>query len=171
MAQLTAGEIAAAVAGEMQGDAGRVITGVAALVSAQPHELSFVANTRYLAYLHRTRAGVVLTPRALAESVPEGIARVVVEDPHVALYRVLRLLHPARPRSGQVHPTAVVDPTAELGEAVSVGPYAVVGARSRVGAGCYLGAHVVVGEDCLIGEECTIHPQATLHDGVTLGAR
>ncbi|MBW3631014.1 MAG: UDP-3-O-(3-hydroxymyristoyl)glucosamine N-acyltransferase, partial [Gemmatimonadetes bacterium] len=119
MARLTAGEIAAAVEGELEGDAHRVITGVAALETAQPHELSFVANPRYLPYLLRTRAGAVLVQRTLVGSVPEGIASVVVSDPHIAMYHALRALFPADRAPGEIHPTAVVDPTAELAEGVA----------------------------------------------------
>jgi UDP-3-O-[3-hydroxymyristoyl] glucosamine N-acyltransferase len=171
MGRLTAAEIAEAVAGELEGDAARVITGVGALESAQPHELSFVANPRYLPYLLRTRAGVVLVPRTLADSVPEGIARVVVADPHIAMYHALRALFPVERASPEVHATAVVHPTADLGEGVSIGPYAVVGAATRIGTGVTIGAHVVIGDGCEIGEASTIHPHATLYDGVILGAR
>lgn len=171
MERVTAGAIAAALGSALEGDAERAISGVATLENAQPHELSFVANPKYLPYLQRTRAGAVLVPEALAGSVPEGVARIVVEDPHIAMYEALRLLYP-RPRvPGEIHPTAVVHETAELGEGVAVGPYAVVGARSRIGAATTIGAHAVIGEACEIGEACTIHAHATLHEGVTLGAR
>jgi UDP-3-O-[3-hydroxymyristoyl] glucosamine N-acyltransferase len=171
MERVTAGAIAAALGSTLEGDGERAITGVATLESAQPHELSFVANAKYLPYLQRSRAGAVLIPEALAASVPAGIARIVVEDPHIAMYEALRLLYP-RPRArGEIHPTAVVDASAALGDAVSVGAYAVIGARARVGSGTTIGAHVVIGDDCEIGEACTLHAHATLHDGVTLGAR
>ena len=171
MKRVTAGEIAAALGSALEGDAGVVITGVAPLENAQPHELSFVANPKYLPYLQRTRAGALLVPEALAGSVPEGIVRILVEDPHLAMYEALRLIYPPRAIPGEIHPTAVVDPTAELGEGVSVGPYAVIGARVRIGGGSVVGAHVVIGDGCEVGEGCTIHPHATLHEGVTLGAR
>ena len=171
MGRLTAEEIAAAVAGRLEGDGERVISGVGALESAQPHELSFVANTRYLPYLLRTRAGLVLVPEALAPSVPEGISRIVVDDPHIAMYHALRALFPREKAKAEVHPTAVVHPSAEVAESASIGAYAVVGAGTKIGANVTIGAHVVIGAECEIGEGCTIHPQATLHDGVRLGAR
>jgi UDP-3-O-[3-hydroxymyristoyl] glucosamine N-acyltransferase len=172
MERLTAGAIAEAVGGVLEGDGERPITGVAALENAQPHELSFVANPRYLPYLQRTRAGAVIVSGALAASVPEGITRVVVGgDPHIAMYAALRALYPPRTPVAEIHPTAVVHPTAELGEGVAVGPYAVIGARARIGGGCTIGAHAVIGDECEVGEESTIHAHATLHDGVTMGAR
>jgi UDP-3-O-[3-hydroxymyristoyl] glucosamine N-acyltransferase len=171
MAQITIGEIAAAIGGELVGDPEVVITGVAPLETAQPQDLTFVANPRYLPYLQATRAGAVLVPRDLAESAPQAVVRVLVGDPHIAMYHALRLLYPAERRLAAVHPTAVVDPTARLGAEVSVGPYAVIGARVRIGDGSSIGAQTVIGDDCQIGAGCTIHPHATLHHGVVLGAR
>jgi UDP-3-O-[3-hydroxymyristoyl] glucosamine N-acyltransferase len=96
---------------------------------------------------------------------------VVVDDPHVALYRVLLAFHPpARPQPG-VHPTAVVAPDARLGEGVSVGPYAVIGAGARLGDRTRVGAHAVVGERCSLGADCVVHPHATLYPEVEMGAR
>lgn len=171
MTELTVGQIAQAVAGEIRGDPGVPISGVGTLESAQPHELSFVANPRYLPYLHDTRAGAVLLPRALSESAPEGVVCVVVEDPHIAMYHALRLLYPAAARRAEIHPTAVVDASAVLAEGVTVGALAVVERGARIGAGTVVGAHAYVGPECEIGEACTIHPHATLNAGVVLGAR
>ena len=73
MADLTLAELALAVGGELNGPGDRVIRGVAPLDSAGPDELSFVANPRYLPYLHGTKAGAVLVAAPMAGRVPEGM--------------------------------------------------------------------------------------------------
>lgn len=171
MPELSIAEIAEAVNGRAEGDGTARIRGVAPLETAGPAELSFVANPRYRGYLQRTRAGAVLVPEELGGSAPEGVASIVVADPHVALYRVLRLFHPARAPEGGIHPTAVVDQTATVEDGARIGPYAVVGARSLIRARCSIGAQTVVGADCEIGEGSVLHPHATLYDGVRIGAR
>lgn len=171
MPNLTAGEIAALVEGELEGDATLSIRGVSALESATSSELSFVANARYLPYLQGTRAGAVLTSADLAREVPKGRTRITVADPHVALYRVLLALHPPRRAPAEVHPTAVVHPDAAVHPEASVGPYAVIEAGARIGEGSRVGAHVVVGEGVEIGRDCVVHPHATLYPGVVMGDR
>ena len=153
------------------GDAQTLIRGVAPLDSAGPGELAFVANARYLPYLQGTRAGAVLLPRSLAEKAPGHLTTVVVEDAHVALYRVLPALYPAAPEPEGVHPTAVIDATAELGAGVSVGPYAVVGAGCTVGERTRIGPHVVVGTGSRLGSDCLLHPHVSIYPGVVLGDR
>ena len=171
MPELSIAEIAEAVNGRVEGGGTARIHGVAPLETAGPTELSFVANPRYRGYLQRTRAGAVLLPRELDGSAPDGVAGIVVEDPHVALYRVLQLLHPASAPEPGIHPTAIVDAAASVEAGARVGPYAVVGARSRIGSGCSIGAHTVVGADCEVGEGSVLHPHSTLYDGVRIGAR
>jgi UDP-3-O-[3-hydroxymyristoyl] glucosamine N-acyltransferase len=171
MPELSVAEIAEAVNGRVEGGGTVRISGVAPLETAGPTELSFVANPRYRGYLQRTRAGAVLLPAELDGTAPEGVAGIVVEDPHIALYRALQLLHPPIRGEAGVHPTAVVDGTATVGEGVSIGPFAVVGPRSRIGAECRIGAQTVIGGDCDIGEGSLLHPHVTLYDGVRMGAR
>jgi UDP-3-O-[3-hydroxymyristoyl] glucosamine N-acyltransferase len=171
MPEFSAAEIAGAVGGRVEGDENVRIRAVAPLEIATAEELSFVANPRYREYLQGTRAGVILLAAELAELAPEGATRVVVDDPHRALYHVLPLLYPARSVEPSVHPTAVIDGTAEVAGDAVIGAYAVVGARSRIGSGCRIGSHVAIGDDCEIGASTVIHPHVTLYDGVRVGER
>jgi UDP-3-O-[3-hydroxymyristoyl] glucosamine N-acyltransferase len=171
MPDLTISEIARLAGGEIHGPSSGNITGVAPLQSAGSTDLSFVANPRYLPYLHDCRAGAVLVPAALADRAPEGLTRIVVADPHIALYRILPHLYPAAEAVAGIHPTAVVDPTAELGPGVQVSPYVVIGARARIGERCSIGAGTVIGDGCLLGAETVVHPHVTIYPGVRLGAR
>lgn len=171
MSEITVARLAEVVAGELIGDAGVRIQGVAPLDTAGPTELSFVANARYLPYLQRTRAGALLVQRAMVDSAPAGAVLLVVDDPHAAMYRALKALFSPPRRAAEIHPTAVVAEDAVLGDGVAVGAYAVIGAGARIGAGATVAAHVVVGEGSEIGEETVLHPHATVHPGVTIGAR
>jgi UDP-3-O-[3-hydroxymyristoyl] glucosamine N-acyltransferase len=171
MPELTISEIARLTGGEIQGPSSGTITGIAPLQSASAAELSFVANPRYLPYLHDCRAGAVLVPVALAERAPERLTRIVVADPHIALYRILPHLYlPAEAVVG-IHPTAVVDPTAEIGAGVTVSPHVVIGAGTRIGERCSIGAGTVIGDDCILGDETVVYPHVTIYAGVRVGDR
>jgi UDP-3-O-[3-hydroxymyristoyl] glucosamine N-acyltransferase len=151
MPELSLADLAVIVGGELRGPGERTVRGVAPLDTAGPEELSFVANPRYLPYLQGAQAGAVLVPPELRERIPPEMAAVVVEDPHLALYRLLPRLYPRAEREAAIHPTAIIDPTATVGAGVSVGPYAVIEAEVRLADGCSIGAHVVVGRGCAGG--------------------
>ena len=171
MAALTAAEVAGIAEGEVEGDAGRVVSGVRPLDEAGPDDLSFVAEARYFPYIHASRARVLVVTRGSDAPIPEGVTVVRVDDPRRALARVLPALYPeARPAPG-VHPTAVVEEGAAVDPTATVGAYAVVGAGTTVGERALIGAHVVVGRDCRIAADALIHPHVTLYDRVEVGER
>ena len=56
------GELAQLVDGELLGDPGFKITGVAPLEEARDHEISFVVGPRYFSKAHQSRAGALIVP-------------------------------------------------------------------------------------------------------------
>jgi UDP-3-O-[3-hydroxymyristoyl] glucosamine N-acyltransferase len=169
MAELTAGEVAHAADGTVEGDSSLRVTGVKPLDEAGPDDLSFVAEPRYFPYIAASQARVLLVARG-SDAPVEGRTVIRVDDPRRALTRILPLLHPEERAEAGVHPTAVVD-GAEIDPAATVGAYAVIGAGTVVGARARIGAHVVIGRRCRVDADAVIHPHVTLYDGVTVGER
>jgi UDP-3-O-[3-hydroxymyristoyl] glucosamine N-acyltransferase len=171
MPELTIAEIARLVDGEAIGPDDALIRGVAPVETAQSDHISFVANPRYLPYLQQSGAGAILVTSRLQERIPDRFTRVVVQDAHLALYRLLPRLYPEIEPEEVIHSTAVVHPSAEIGRGVTVGAHVVVGAGVKLGDRCRIGAGSVVGAGCVVGPDTELHPQVTLYDGVRVGAR
>jgi len=164
-------ELAERLGARLVGDGERLVHGVANLREATPTDLSFLTDARHRREAMASRAGGLLTGPGSEELASAECTILEVEDPELALNRVLELLYPQpRPAPG-VHPTAVVDPDATVADDVSIGPYAVVGAGSVVGHGVVVGAHAVIGRDCRVGAASVLYPHAVLYDGVLLGER
>lgn len=169
-------ELAERLAGRVEGDGERSVSGVANLRDAGPQDLSFLISPRFRREAERSRAGALLVGSGTVS--PEARVRlatgrplVVVEDPELARSRVLTLFHPAERTAPGVHATAVVEEGAEIAPDASVGPFAVVGRGSRIEAGAVVGAHGVVGRGCRVGAGSVLHPHAVLYDGTELGER
>lgn len=168
---MKASEIARLVEGTLEGGADPELTGVAPLDRAGPSELTFLAHPRYAPYVRRTRAGAVLVAQPLVERTDAVAARIVVDNVHGALARVLTRMYPAPAPEPGIHATAVIDAEAELGDDVSIGAYAVIGAGARIGARARIGAHGYVGARCVVGEDACLHPHVCLYPGVRVGDR
>ncbi|MFW6201589.1 MAG: UDP-3-O-(3-hydroxymyristoyl)glucosamine N-acyltransferase [Gemmatimonadota bacterium] len=168
---LRASEIAELVDGTLEGGDAE-IEGVAPLDRAGPSDLSFLADARYLAYLDDSSAGTVLVAKSLARRALEGgRSRIVVDDAHRALAKVLPRLYPERERrAAGVHPTAVVG-ASRLGAEVAIGPYTVIGEGVTIGDRVRIGAHAVIGDGCEIAEDAELHAHVTLYPGVRVGER
>ncbi|MBI5168938.1 MAG: UDP-3-O-(3-hydroxymyristoyl)glucosamine N-acyltransferase [Candidatus Eisenbacteria bacterium] len=176
----TLAELAEELGGTVVGDPATVVKGVAGIREAQSGDITFIANSRYDAYLHETKASAVICGRETREST---VPLLQVDNPYLAFQKVVKHFRPElyKPLAG-VHPSAVVSPAATLGTNVSVGAHCVVEAGAKVGAntvlmpGCYVGVQAAIGDDCMIyprvviREECVIGDRCIIHPGAVIGA-
>jgi UDP-3-O-[3-hydroxymyristoyl] glucosamine N-acyltransferase len=178
-AEFTLGQLAQALGATLEGDAARVVTGVAPLESAGPGDVSFLTDARYRAAAQSSRAGAFVAAAGIT-GLPGPVLRVAA--PQQAMIDLLLLFHPATPVVGGIHRRAVVAGDARVDPSAAVGPLAVIEAGARVGAGTcvsalvYVGAGVEIGEDCVLGAHVTLLPGTRLgrrvlvHPGAVIGA-
>jgi UDP-3-O-[3-hydroxymyristoyl] glucosamine N-acyltransferase len=164
----TLGRLADALGASLEGDAARVVTGVATLEAAGPAQVSFLTDPKYLKQAAGSRAGAFLVGRDVS-GLPGPLLK--VDRPQQALITLLELFHPDPPAEPGVHPAACVAEGARVDRAASIGPLAVVeagaviGPRSRVGALSFVGARAVLGQDV------RLHPRVVVREGVRIGNR
>jgi UDP-3-O-[3-hydroxymyristoyl] glucosamine N-acyltransferase len=178
-ASFTLGRLADALGASLEGDATRVVTGVAPLETARPDQVSFLTDPRHLKQAAASRAGAFLVARGVS-GLPGAHLR--VDHPQLALIALLELFHPETAVTPGVHPAACVAEGARVDRAASVGPLAVVetgaviGPRSRVGALSFVGVRAVLGEDVrlfprvVVREGVRIGNRVIVHSGAVLGA-
>lgn len=162
-------ELAEYVGGRVAGDPETRIERVAGIEEATSHDITFVANPKYLRKLRETKAGAVIVSDRVSEA---PCPRLVCGNPYLAFARIVELLmytprrhvpgvHPgAQVAAGaQVDPSAVVYAGASLADGVKVGPRAVIHPNA------------VLEPDCSVGEETEICAGAVLCRGTQVGAR
>ncbi|MCS6874032.1 MAG: UDP-3-O-(3-hydroxymyristoyl)glucosamine N-acyltransferase [Pyrinomonadaceae bacterium] len=133
------------------GDPEMEIIGAAGLNTAQPGEITFLANPKYTSQVSKTQASAIFLNRN--EQIERSdIAILRASDPYLAYTRALRLFHPEKPIQPSVHPSAVIDPSAKISKSVEIM------------------ANVVIGKNCEIEENVKIFPNVTIYDDVKIGA-
>jgi UDP-3-O-[3-hydroxymyristoyl] glucosamine N-acyltransferase len=192
-ANLTLAEVASMTGAEpCEGaDLSHRLTGIAPVDRAGAHDLTFVADPKFIAALASTKAGAVLTSERFVRHVPEGVAILRLPNPYEAFVAVARKIYSGslRPTSvfgthfdsnNGVAPGAMVHPSAQLGHNVTIDPFAVIGPFAKIGSGTLIGAHAVigpsvqVGNDCAIGAHCSITcaqlgDRVIVHSGCHIG--
>lgn len=146
------------------------ITGLAPLADANPGDLSFFGNPKYLRALQKSRATAALVSHGFGEEVPP--IRVWVHDPAAAFAILLPLFAPepvAYPPG--IHPTAIVGEGVHLGADVRIEPYVVIEPGSRIGSHSIIGAHSYIGHRVVLGENCRLFPRVTIRERCTIGCR
>jgi UDP-3-O-[3-hydroxymyristoyl] glucosamine N-acyltransferase len=153
-------ELAEWLGDEFEGDGEAEITGVAALESAGPGDLSFV-NSRKAAQ-QSSRAGCLIVPVDFASSA----GRTIIRDasPRAAFATAIPLLRQLPDPAAGIHPTAVIGEGTLIGVGTSIGPHASIGRNVTIGEGCLLHANVTVYDGVSIGRD------VILHSGCVIGA-
>ncbi|MEY4710750.1 MAG: putative UDP-3-O-[3-hydroxymyristoyl] glucosamine N-acyltransferase [Pseudomonadota bacterium] len=163
---LRLGDIVKELGGQLHGDPGFAVTGLAPLESAAPTELSFLSNPRYQSQLAASRAACVIVAPAMREAALARGAAIEADDPYLYFARVTQLWKARRaPVAGpRIHPSAVIDPGALIDPSAHIGPLCVIERGVRIGPGTTLKSRVTVHEGCVIGARCIVH------SGVVIGA-
>ena len=161
-------ELAQHVGGTLVGDGEVEISGVASIDEAQPGEITFIANPKYLRKLRETSAYAIIVTKEV-QSTDKSL--ICTADPHLAFVKILTLFSakPYQPKG--IDPNARISPTARLGKDLTIYPYVYIGDRCRIEDRVTLYPGVYVGEDSVIGEDSVLHPNVSLYSGSVIGKR
>ena len=139
------------------------VSGVAALEDAGPSDVTLCFDRRRIPDLKQTRAAGVILPRGasiLQEAAPCAV--LLVDEPRLALARVLEMFHPEPEGAGGVREGARVELGAKLGKGTSVATGAVVESGAVIGADCRIGPNAVVASGCTLGDRVILGPGAVI---------
>jgi UDP-3-O-[3-hydroxymyristoyl] glucosamine N-acyltransferase len=164
----TLNQLAELVGGKVIGDGNLEIYRVAAIDGAQPGEITFLANPRYLPLLQTTRASAIIVKPGIEAA---GRDLLVCDNPYLAFAKILTALHVHPPEARGVMPGAHVDPEAEIGEGVTIHPGCVVGSKVVIGAGTVLYPGVILYDQVAIGSNCLLHAGVVVREGCRIGDR
>jgi UDP-3-O-[3-hydroxymyristoyl] glucosamine N-acyltransferase len=164
----SAGDLAAAIGANVEGDDAVALSGVAAPERASSLDLIFVDSPKHAARAEASAAKCVILPPGIATS---GKTILRAKEAKVAFAKAAALLREASVIANGVHATAIVAPLAKIASTASIAPYAVIGEDAHIGERTQIGAHCVIGAGSWIGDDCRIHPRVTLYPNLRIGNR
>jgi UDP-3-O-[3-hydroxymyristoyl] glucosamine N-acyltransferase len=155
------------------------ITGIAAIESAAPGTITFIANPKYAPAARTTRASAIIVDEKFPSS---GKPLLRARNPQFAYARAAELFYRPPKYAPGIHPTAIIDRSAKIGSNAAIGAYVVIDADVQIGDNCTLLPYVVIYRGATIGnnffahahvsirEFCEIGNNVLLHNGVVIGA-
>jgi UDP-3-O-[3-hydroxymyristoyl] glucosamine N-acyltransferase len=164
----TLGELAALLGGELKGPADLRIEGIAAVESATPRDITFIAQRRYAKGAAQSRAAAFIVSPEQAQL---GRPLIVVPHPYLAYARVAALFAPVRDRWPGISDLAYLGRDVELGREVSVAPLAFLGNGVSLGDRVTIMPGCVLGDGVRLGADTLLHPNVTILERCTVGAR
>jgi len=144
------------------------ITGVAGLEDAQPGDLTFLSNRKYVRALDTTRASAVLIGK---DEPPPRIAALRSTNPYLDFARSIELFHPAPHYAPSVHETAIVAGSARIGVGAHIGPYCFIDEDVEIGRGAVLHSFVTIYRGARIGDNFFAHSHSCVREDCRLGNR
>ena len=161
-------ELAQLVSGKIVGDGELDIQGVAPIEEAGQGDLIFVLNDKFLARALKSRATALVSH---SRAKVKGRGAILVDNPRLALAKILPLFAPKRHAPQGIHQTAIVPKSCRIGKDVFIGPFVVLEENVSIGDRSLIHPHVTIGEESQIGKDCIIHSQVSIYDRVIVGDR
>lgn len=159
-------EIANILSCQLEGDGEIDIHGIATLQDAQPGQLSFLTNQKYLLQIQDTRASAIIVEQNFS-----GLAISLLKspNPYLTFAKALELFHPKDAVSPHIHPSAIIADKAVLGKGVSIGAYSVISEGVVLGEGVIIESHCTIHQMVRIGDYSKILSGAVIREGVVIG--
>lgn len=165
--QRTLGEITKIIGGEVSGDSGIVISGVAGIKEAVKGDITFLANPKYFPLIDKTDASAIIVSRETKTSSKPVIR---VDNPSLAFSKVVSLFALCETKHPKgIHPSAVLGKGVLLGNNVAIGAYAVIEDDAGIGDGSIIYSGSFIGSGTKIGSNSLIYPNVSIRERVTIG--
>lgn len=146
------------------------INGVSDLKNAGEGEITFVEypdKEDIVALIAKSKASCLIVPPDAEINATVSLIR--IKNPKLAFAKIAEVLHPAKKRAAEIHPSATISESATIGENVFIGAFVCVGDNSIIGEGSQLRAGAKVGDGVKIGSNCVLDPNVFIEDNCTIG--
>ena len=161
-------EIAIFVDGDVYGDPDIKIFEVAEIQNAMDGSITFLGNKMYAKYLETTCASAMIVSD---KNLLEGKNGILVDNPQLAIAKVLTMFFPEKPFSKKIHPMSIIDSSAKIGKDVTIEAGAVIESGVEVEENAFIGANSFVGKNSRVGSQCKIFQNVVIYDNSIIGKR
>lgn len=161
-------EVAEKIGADIAGDESIELKDLAGVEDAEPGDLAFIANKKYLCFLETTRASAVI---AASGTSSDKVTLLLHPDPYFAFMKAVMLFHPQKTYDPFLHPSAVIADSATVHETAYIGPNVVIDEGGAVGKRSAVLANTFLGEGTTVGDDCLIYPNVTLRERSLVGDR
>ena len=158
--KLSLKEIGLSVNGRVFGDPNTEIFEVAEIQNAKNGSITFLGNNMYAKYLDNNKASATIVSD---ESLINGRNGIVVDNPQLAIAKVLSLFFPEEPTTQKIHSKSFVSTSSEIGENVTIEVGAVIQGGVKIGENSFIGANSFIGKNTKIGSGCKIYQNVVIY--------
>ena len=159
-------EVLKITGGKLIGDENLKIKKISPIDKAEPGDITFLSNKKYIPYLKQTKASAIILDKEIKNL---GIAQIVSENPYLAYAKLLTFFTKKDIKHTGVSPKAFVDESSIIPENVTVYPGAYIGKNVKIDENTIIYPNVVIGDNCKIGKNCIIYANVSIYHNTIIG--
>ena len=163
---ITLGKLASIVGGKVIGAPDQNILGVSDIKNGASNTITFLFNPKQQELINQTSASAIIVSDASLLQDKNGI---VVDNPRLAMAKVLKMFEPKNDTENGIHATAIIHKSTKIGNDVNIGAFTVIGQNAKIGDGVIIHNNVSIGNDVIIGSNVEIFPQVAIYPCTSLG--
>lgn len=163
---ITLRKLASILGGKVIGAPEQIIRGVSDIKDGAPDTITFLFNPKHQELIDQTSASAVIVADAALLNDKSGI---VVENPRLAMAKVLKLFEPQNNIEKGIHATAIIHKSAKIGKDVSIGAFSIIGQNVEIADDTIIYNNVSIGDNVVIGTNTVIYPQVAIYLRTNIG--
>ena len=159
-------EVLKITGGRLIGDENLKIKKISPIDKAEPGDITFLTNKKYIPYLKHTKASAIILDREIKNL---EIAQIVSNNPYLAYAKLLTFFTKKDIEHTGVSSNAFVDESSIIPENVTVYPGVYIGKNVKIGENTIIYSNVVIGDNCKIGDNCIIYANVSIYHDTIIG--
>lgn len=169
--KLSVNKIATLIQAEIIGDSSFLVKGVSSFDDSECHDITFACETKFLAHLNQTRAGVVIVPDTFVADGHDSGKTILLktDNPKLSFFKVVSIFHPEKETPPGIHSGADIGHSVKIGKNPVIGSNVVIGDHVQIGDHVHLMPGVYIGDDVWIGDNALIKPNVTIIEKTRIG--
>ncbi len=173
--KLTLKEIAQRIDGKVIGDETCEIYGVSSFYDAQPEDITFASEPKFLKSLDQTRAGAVIIPENFfsdelcKDNLKVGFIK--TQNPKRKFFRLINIFHPTKESTKTIAKGSVIGNNLVSGSDITIGNHVTIGDNVIIGNRVIIMHGVYIGDGVTLGDNTIIKPNVTIMERTKIGAR
>ena len=167
--KLTINELAGILKGEVFGDGSTSLTNLAKIEEANTGDITFISNPRYLPWLYKTNASVIIIDKGLTYENKKNKNLIIVDDAYLSFNSLLNRFSKNKLSHFGLHIDSRIHESVELGNNVSVGQFSVIGPNCKIGHNVIIMDNVSIKENVTIGNDCVLYSGSRIYNDTFIG--
>lgn len=159
-------DLAEIIGARVSGNSDVEITGAAGIKDAGEHDITFLANRKYLNDLFSSKAAAVITSDEI-----KGLSAslLITGNPNFAFARALEALYKKPKTCSGISDKAIICDDVRFGDGVTIYPQVYIGSGVAIGSRVTLYPGVYIGEGSSVGDDALIYPNVVIRENVRIG--